>query len=185
MLVQPRFRLARAVVFATVCLTLTTAGHAYAAGACAPPPFAVAAGFALVTGLALLLCGAERSFWTIGGVLAGAQFALHALFAGASTGVVHPAGDAHALPAAQGGGGMTLAHVGAALATAWWLRRGEAAMWSLARRVSAAAGRPWRPIVAVSPAGFPTPPPCRTRRPARPASDAPLRRVLVRGPPAR
>ncbi|WP_242890597.1 hypothetical protein [Actinomadura litoris] len=185
MLVQPCFRLARAVVFATVCLTLTTAGHAYAAGACVPPPFAVAAGFVLVTGLALALCGAERSFWTIGGLLAGAQFALHALFAGASAGAAHPAGEAHVLPAAQGGGGMTLAHLGAALATAWWLRRGEAAMWSLARRVSAAAGRPWRPIAAASPAGFPAPPACRTRRPDRPASDAPLRRALVRGPPAR
>jgi hypothetical protein len=34
--------------------------------------------------------------------------------------------------------GMLLAHVSAALVAAWWLRRGEAAVWSLARTLGLA-----------------------------------------------
>lgn len=35
-------------------------------------------------------------------------------------------------------GGMWLAHITAALVAAWWLRRGEAAVWSLARTLGLA-----------------------------------------------
>ncbi|WP_131742967.1 hypothetical protein, partial [Actinomadura roseirufa] len=144
---QPCFRLARAVVFATVCLTMTTAGHAYAARLCVPPG-AVVLGFALVTGLSLLLAGAERSFGTILGVLTGAQFGLHALFTAASAGTVHHGIPPHVTAGGSGGlGGMTLVHLGTAVAAAWWMRRGEAALWSLARRISAAAAGAWRPLV--------------------------------------
>ncbi|RFU37096.1 hypothetical protein DZF91_34705, partial [Actinomadura logoneensis] len=129
-------RSARAVVFATVCLTLTVAGHAYSAGA-AVPAAGIALGFPLVAVVAALLAGTERSLPTILGGLLGAQFGLHVLFVQVSDGTVH-----HGAPhAAHGHGGavMTLAHTLAALVAAWWLRRGEAAAWSLARRIAAAA----------------------------------------------
>ncbi|TDD91002.1 hypothetical protein [Actinomadura rubrisoli] len=201
--VQPCFRLARAVVFATVCLILTTAGHAYAAHA-AVPPGAVGLGFLLVTGLSLLLSGAERSFGTILGGLVGAQFGLHALFARASSGPVHggpvhggighhaaepPVAATEPFAAVPGHGGvtMTLVHLGAALAAAWWLRRGDAALWALARRVSATAAGPWRLLAAaLSPAEALAAPVPRFRVAVRPIADAPLRHALVRrGPPAR
>ncbi|MEU9022128.1 MFS transporter [Actinomadura sp. NPDC048394] len=185
---QPRLRLARAVVFATVCLALTTAGHAYAAHA-AVPPSAVGLGFLLVTGFSLLLTGTERSFWTILGGLLGAEFGLHALFARASAGTsVHHHGGAP-VPAAHGHGGwaMTAVHLATALVAAVWLRRGEAAMWSLARKVSAAAAGPWRLLLAaaLSPAAPPAAPVMPAAGPVRPAAVAPLRHALVRrGPPA-
>ncbi|MFC5181010.1 hypothetical protein [Actinomadura harenae] len=171
-------RSARAVVFATVCLTLTAAGHAFSAGA-AVPAAGIGLGFLLVAGVAALLTGAERSYPTILGGLLGAQFGLHVLFVQVSDGTVH-----HGLPHTghgHGGATMTLAHTLAALVTAWWLRRGEKAAWSLARRIAAAASPP-RPLlpdvrVAARPAVRPV---------ARilPARTAPLRHAVSRrGPP--
>jgi len=181
---QPAYRLARAVVFAVVCLTLTTAGHAYAAHA-AVPPATVALGFALVLGLAALLAGTERSFRTILGGLLGAQFGLHALFTQATAGAAHEAHNAHPAALPHGGTAMTVAHLLAALGAAWWLRRGEAATWSLARRIRAAAGISLpRPLAAA-----PVPAP---RRPSglfalrTPPATTPLRHSLTRrGPPTR
>lgn len=171
-------RSARAAVFATVCLTLTVAGHAYSAGS-AVPAAGIGLGFLLVGGIAALLAGTERSYPTILGGLLGAQFGLHVLFVQVSDGTVHH-GPLHA-DHAHGGAVMTLAHTLAALAAAWWLRRGEAAAWSLARRIAAAASppRPLLPDVRV---------PARTVvRPAArilPARTAPLRHsVSRRGPP--
>ncbi|WP_051467044.1 hypothetical protein [Actinomadura oligospora] len=171
-------RSARAVVFATVCLTLTAAGHAFSAGE-AVPATGIGLGFALVAGIAALLAGTERSYPTIFGGLLGAQFGLHVLFVQVSDGTVH-----HGLPHAahaHGGAVMTLAHTLAALVTAWWLRRGEAAAWSLARRIAAAAAPP-RPALPDVPV------PLRTIvRPAArilPSRTAPLRHsVSRRGPP--
>ncbi|MGI5168296.1 hypothetical protein ACQEU3_28495 [Spirillospora sp. CA-253888] len=182
---QPFTRLARAVVFATVCLTLTTAGHAYAA-CTAVPGGAVALGFALVTGLAMVLAGTERSYRTILGALLGAQFGLHALFVQATAGTVHHAGSPLVEEPARGGSAMTLAHLGTALVAAWWLRRGEAAVWGLARRVAAATGASWSGLLAVpDPAVLPFRPAVPASAPDRSAVRAPLRHVLIgRGPPA-
>jgi hypothetical protein len=78
------------------------------------------------------------------------------------------------------------AHVLAALVAAWWLRRGEAALWSLLRRaVDFVPGLAalWRSSAPLhSPAG---------RRPRASAEPPPLRQLLLRhavsrrGPPAR
>ncbi|MEV4255713.1 hypothetical protein AB0J52_21365 [Spirillospora sp. NPDC049652] len=171
-------RSARAVVFATVCLTLTVAGHAYSAGA-AVPATGIALGFPLVAGVAALLAGTERSYPTIFGGLLGAQFGLHVLFVQVSDGTVH-----HGRPHtghAHGDAVMTLAHTLAALVAAWWLRRGEAAAWSLARRIAAAANppRPLLPDVRV-----PARPDARPAARVLPARTAPLRHALSRrGPP--
>ncbi|TMQ96178.1 hypothetical protein ETD83_21660 [Actinomadura soli] len=219
---QPGFRTARAVVFATVCVTLATAGHVLASGT-AIPVWAVLTGFGAVLGVTLMLAGHERSLATILGGLLGGQFALHALFTGAADPINPPAaalqdpalraaalhqagmhqtavpdaamaGSDILVPVAHAAGGttMTLAHTVAALIAAWWLRRGERAAWSLARRVAGAADRPIRlvrllvALLAVEPA---TAPPWI---PAAPATTALMsvgralrHQVVRRGPPPR
>ncbi|KQX78481.1 hypothetical protein [Streptomyces sp. Root1310] len=78
----------------------------------------------------------------------------------------------------------TAVHVLAALAASWWLRRGEAALWSLLRRAVALL-----PGLAAWWRGTPVPPPVPSVRPAAPAP-VPLRQLLLRhavsrrGPPA-
>ncbi|NGO67554.1 hypothetical protein [Streptomyces boncukensis] len=73
-------RLLRAAVFAAVCVALSAAGHAVAAGT-SVPAVSLALGFAAVLAVAYPLAGRERSLPGIAAVLAGAQFALHTLFA--------------------------------------------------------------------------------------------------------
>ncbi|GAA4239650.1 hypothetical protein GCM10022254_60570 [Actinomadura meridiana] len=161
---QPGFRTARAVVFATVCVTLATSGHVLASGTTIPV-WAVLTGFGAVLGVTLVLAGHERSLATILGGLLGGQFALHTLFTAATapsqpmpthhqTGIPDAATAcsnllmpvAHASDAPT----MTLAHTVAAIIAAWWLRRGERAAWSLARRIAlAAADRPVRLLLVV------------------------------------
>ncbi|MCP2343877.1 hypothetical protein [Actinomadura rupiterrae] len=177
----PISRTARAVVFATVCLALTVAGHAYSAGV-PVPPVAVGFGFLLVTGFAAVLAGAERSYPTILGGLLGAQFGLHVLFVQATDGTVHHGlGHAEHFRHAHGGTSMTLAHGLAALIMAFWLRRGEAAAWSLARRIAAAA-RP--PRLVLPDVRVPARPVLRPMARVLPARTAPLRHsVSRRGPP--
>jgi drug/metabolite transporter superfamily protein YnfA len=46
--------------------------------------------------------------------------------------------------------GMYLAHVAAALTAAWWLRRGEAAVWSLGRALALALVTPLVLLVAMA-----------------------------------
>ncbi|RSN62134.1 MFS transporter [Actinomadura sp. WAC 06369] len=198
---HPLFRAARAVVFATVCVTLATAGHALAARE-AVPGWAVVTGFGAVLAVTLLLAGHERSLPTITGGLLGGQFALHALFtkatvaatAGAAAG--HAGHTGHAVPTAadpawpvlSGGCGMTLAHAAAALLAACWLWRGERAAWTLARRIAAAADRPIRLLLALLTARPPAPAPRvpAAAPPVVPAVGRALRHQVVRrGPPVR
>ncbi|MEU6422141.1 hypothetical protein [Streptomyces spiralis] len=79
------------------------------------------------------------------------------------------------------------AHVLAALVASWWLRRGEAALWSLLRR--AVAGVPriaswWRSVHVPLPA--PAVRGCRAFAVASPPSALLLRHAVIRrGPPAR
>ncbi|WP_327719834.1 hypothetical protein [Streptomyces sp. NBC_00490] len=83
---------------------------------------------------ALLLGGRERSLGGIGGGTSAAQGGLHLAFGAARphTGtVMHGMRMAPHLHASAPH--ATAAHVGAALLLTWWLRRGEAALWSLLR----------------------------------------------------
>ncbi|GAA0596688.1 hypothetical protein [Actinomadura livida] len=198
---NPVFRPARAVVFATVCVTLAVTGHVLAAGTV--PAWSAAAGFLLVLGVTLVLAGHERSLATILGGLLGGQFALHTLFTAASGPVHHQVAHgtdgmvpvAHGadvlVPVAHGADGpaMTLAHTVAAMVAAWWLRRGERAAWSLARRVAAAADRPIRLLIAlctIEPAAPPRRTPSTPAAAAVTATGRVLRHQVVRrGPPAR
>ncbi|MFC0040808.1 hypothetical protein [Actinomadura rayongensis] len=178
----PSSRAARAVVFATVCTALAVCGHALAS-ACAVPVAAVLAGFGGSLLLGFALAGRERSLVTITGVLLGGQYLLHCLFSGSSQpGMLmhHPA----TVPVPvehHSGSWMTFAHVGAALVAAWWLRRGERAVWGLARRL---AGRPARLLLVLPrPVGPVVARPVPAVRP-RPAVHVLRHEVVRRGPPS-
>ncbi|HEY8481891.1 MAG TPA: MFS transporter [Spirillospora sp.] len=196
---RPVFRTARAVVFAAVCVVLAVTAHVLANGTV--PFWAAATGFFCVLGVTLVLAGHERSLATIVGGLLGGQFALHVLFSAASDAAHHPAAHAAALHeqtagsdvvlrVAHGADGpvMTLAHTVAALFAAWWLRRGERAAWSLARRIAAAADRPIRLLIAlltVEPAAAPPRTAPETADAVVPTGRVLRHQVVRRGPPAR
>ncbi|RVX40264.1 hypothetical protein EDD27_2664 [Nonomuraea polychroma] len=132
---QLPLRLARTAAFSAVCVALAALAHV-AGGGAGPEPWAAGLGLAAVAGLGLALCGRERSPATINGVLVVAQLGLHELFAGDDTAYVsvsvsvHGHGDGLAVNA-----GMLLAHLTATLITGVWVARGEAALWSLLRRL--------------------------------------------------
>ncbi|GGU84846.1 hypothetical protein GCM10010211_58590 [Streptomyces albospinus] len=193
----------RAAVFAAVCVTLGAAGHSLACHR-TPSLWAEGAGCAVAFGLGCMLGGRERSLAGICGVMAVMQVGLHMLFdtapmdVGAEPSGSHLPGMAmvgmHAVHhpvmgmAAQHGesGRAVAAHAVASLVASWWLRRGEAAVWSLLRQVASLVPgfvAWWRAVVAPAP-----PSPGRARR-----SDAEVRwtrqlllrhAVVRRGPPA-
>jgi hypothetical protein len=192
-------------MFATVCTVLAVAGH-LAAGRVGAAPRAIVVGFVALYLVAWVLTGTERSLATILGGLLGGQFMLHALFAAAAPAAVPATGIAGAhsmLPgpatgpaeggAAGAGGGltMTIAHISAALVAAWWLRRGERAAWTLARRTAALAAYPLqalRSLTAMADAASldaPLAPAGRydTAPLIRPTSTMPRGPVSRRGPP--
>ncbi|MFE2422542.1 hypothetical protein [Streptomyces hokutonensis] len=188
---SPAVRSLRAAVFAAVCVLLAAAGHGLATGA-TPPLWADGAGFLAVFGMGFLLGGRERSMPGIGAAMLATQAGLHLGFdlarprAGmAMAGMAHMSGDTMApMRQAQAMTPHALAaHVVAALVAAWWLRRGEAALWSLLRwAVAFVPGLVawWRAA----------PLPARTVGPGRTGADAaPFRQLLLRhavsrrGPP--
>lgn len=72
-------------MFTAVCVVLSAAGHAFAAGT-PVPAWTLVAGFLGVLAVAAALAGRERSLPSIAGALAGGQVALHVLFAYGSHG---------------------------------------------------------------------------------------------------
>ena len=135
----------RAAVFATMCVLLAAAGHGLAANEM-PPVWAGAVGFAAVFVLGCLRGATERSLLSLCGAMVAIQTGLHMLFdavpasarqgtTGTPTATMHHPVAAVALHHSAGVG-TTAAHALVALAAAWWLRRGEAATWSLLRRVT-------------------------------------------------
>ncbi|HSA51855.1 MAG TPA: hypothetical protein VLH10_17310 [Yinghuangia sp.] len=101
------------------------------------------------------------------------------------------AGAGHAANATlfDGGLGMIAAHLVAALAAGWWLRRGEAALFRLLRRLAATAVAPLRTVLALLfgtvPSGHPPVAVRRTRATSpRPISLHLRHAVVRRGPPA-
>ncbi|MFD9003396.1 hypothetical protein ACFV0T_20865 [Streptomyces sp. NPDC059582] len=142
---SPAVRSLRAAVFAAVCVLLAAAGHGLATGN-APPLWADGAGFLAVFAAGWLLGGRERSLPGIGTAMLATQAVLHLAFSRAVTtapathmahmahmthlrGDGHPVTQAHAMHT-----NVVAAHFLAALVASWWLRRGEAAVWSLLRR---------------------------------------------------
>jgi hypothetical protein len=150
-------------MFAAVCTVLAVAGHLVAGRTTAAPRAMVVVGFVALYLVAWVLTGTERSLATILGGLLGGQFILHALFAAVAAPAAVPAAEivgGHSMrpmpttgPDAGGAGGgltMTIAHIAAALVAAWWLRRGERAAWTLARRTAAMAAYPVRAFRSVA-----------------------------------
>jgi hypothetical protein len=180
----PAFRLARAAIFAAVCVATTGLGHALMSEAV--PGWAVAYAFAATTAGAWWLAGRrERGAPAVTGSTVVAQLALHGLFAGAQA-FVHAPADADGMSGAgmvhmhhaAGPGwsvGMALAHTLAALVCGLWLWRGEAAVFRVgralaafvfaplrrARRAHAFAGTRPAPVRRGVAAGRPLPPPHR------------------------
>ncbi|WP_371668654.1 hypothetical protein OG985_13870 [Streptomyces sp. NBC_00289] len=206
---SPAVRGLRAAVFAALCVLLATGGHVLATGM-VPPVWAQAVAFLPLCAAGYLLGGRERSLAAIGAATLTAQGGLHLAFdavrphtatamrgmqgmgSGRASHVAHMMHgvrmvqphmvNAHALTPHA-----TAAHVSAAVVLTWWLRRGEAALWSLLRRALAfvpglAAWWQVNSGVRGVPAGL---------GPVRPAVDDPPspRRVLLRhavrrrGPP--
>ncbi|MEU7409817.1 hypothetical protein AB0B40_10920 [Streptomyces sp. NPDC042638] len=132
---SPAVRSLRAAVFAALCVLLAAGGHTLATGM-TPPVHAQVTGLVPVFAAGYLLGGRERSLAAIGGGTLTAQGGLHLVFGAAgphTTMVMHGMrmASTHALTPHA-----TAAHAGAALVLSWWLRRGEAALWSLLRRTA-------------------------------------------------
>ncbi|MFF4252738.1 hypothetical protein ACFY1L_16155 [Streptomyces sp. NPDC001663] len=132
----------RAAVFAALCVLLAAGGHALATGA-APPVWVQAVGFVPVFGAGYLLGGRERSLAAIGAGTVTAQGGLHLAFDAVrphTAMAMHGMQTMHGMRMAHSHAltpHATAAHVGAAVVLTWWLRRGEAALWSLLRRAAA------------------------------------------------
>ncbi|MEV5872754.1 hypothetical protein AB0L75_00715 [Streptomyces sp. NPDC052101] len=191
---SPAVRGLRAAVFAAVCVLLAAAGHGLAMGDM-PPLRADAAGFLAVFAVGWVLGGQERSLAGIGSAMLLTQAALHLGFDAAHRTTSRAVMPGHAMAAMHTGAAShvavhphitahaTAAHLLAALAASWWLRRGEAALWSLLRRTATFVPGLvawWRD------APLPAPAPRIPRVPAAPASPrrTPLRHAVSRrGPP--
>ncbi|WP_234538247.1 hypothetical protein [Streptomyces shenzhenensis] len=197
---SPAVRSLRAAVFAAVCVLLAAAGHGLAMGDM-PPLWADAAGFVVVFGLGRALAGRERGLPEIGVGMLLTQAGLHLGFDGARAVTPAPAPAMTMAHMRMGGHAVagtaqpyphlhvltahaTVAHVVAALVASWWLRRGEAALWSLLRRTAALV-----PGLAAWWHDAPLPAPADGRRPApagpiRPRPLLALRHAVSRrGPP--
>jgi hypothetical protein len=179
----PTLREARAAVFAALCVLVGALGHD-AFSASTIPLWAVLVGGLGVFLVAQLFTRRERGLSAILLLMGAVQFGLHHLFglaqqldadaspmpmamaprgawwcghdepSGVTQAMLHAAGmppSQHTMTA-----GMWAAHVAAALVAGWWLRRGEAAVWSLGRALAlalitplvllaAALGAPWTP----------------------------------------
>lgn len=209
----PTLREARAAVFAALCVLVGALGHdAFSAGTI--PLWAPAVGFLATFLFAQLFTRRERGLPTILVLMGVVQVALHHLFGLAQrlsanatpmrmampprgawwcghdepSGVTQAMTHAATMPPSQHTmtAGMWAAHIAAALFAAWWLRRGEAAVWALGRALALAL---IAPLVLLVVALVPWAPP---RSAAAPITAAPRRigpgrllrfAVARRGPP--
>ncbi|WP_052434165.1 hypothetical protein [Streptacidiphilus melanogenes] len=210
-------RLVRAAVFAALSVLLSTSARLVVTGQPVPLDIAgLAFGFSL--GVALILFAAERRYWAIVAVMVPLQVALNALFnvgqnscptgsggAGAVSGwsVLACGGGSirpgllglterapHALVSLTGGAALLLlaVHLALALVAAWWLRRGEAALFAVLR-IAAVVSWPGVSVLLVwlmTPVALPVAPswaPPAAPEPLRGPQDALLDAVSRRGPP--
>ena len=144
----------RAAVSTAVCALLAVAAHRTMSGTGIPV-------VAMVIGAAAVFCFAriaaalgERGLGAIGLLVGGSQIGLHLLFqaaqGSAQRGTPPMTGMAgmQVMPAIQSvprtTPGMTIAHVLAAAVSAWWLRRGEAALFAAVGRARLILGASWR-----------------------------------------
>jgi hypothetical protein len=141
---EPVLPAQRAAVFAAVCLGLGLAAHRMMSGV-AIPAWAVVLGGVSAYVPARFGTRRERGLVEITLLMAAIQVALHLLFGYAQSATIASSMHGMAMPAGTSmpgmaavddlrmSGGMLLWHAVAALACAWWLRRGEAALHAVAR----------------------------------------------------
>ncbi|GAA3220348.1 hypothetical protein [Actinocorallia longicatena] len=133
-------RWARAAGFSATCAALASAAHVAGGGQVHRSSVVVAAGVLLVPAWALT--GRERTLRTIMPVLGAVQILLHLVFGEISPHRAMEPVPVMRMPEGQHGTGssagfsMFLMHLVAVIVTAWWLRRGEAGLCSLARLVT-------------------------------------------------
>jgi hypothetical protein len=187
------------VAFAAGCAGLAAFGHVVGGGYADGASFGL--GFLVVLLPALVLAGRERTLATILPTVAASQVILHVMLCRAAPMPSPSAGmagmpdmaDMHGMATGMSGAGhcdslmpsldMVLMHLVAVPVTAWWLRRGEAWLWTALRYIAAWLVRPLRVTRSTGPR------PCRatwkaTRR-RRVRQSAHLRHtVVLRGPPA-
>jgi hypothetical protein len=149
-------RALRAAVFTVVCVLLATAGHGMSAGVM-PAPAAVLAGGSLTLLLAARLAGRERSLVEILAGVFTAQLGVHLLYLSAAAPdqgprTAHEHAAAYVAVHAHHASGpfMLLAHAVAGLVAAWWLRRGEVALWEMCRRLAAVAALPFLALLGIA-----------------------------------
>jgi hypothetical protein len=180
-------RILRAAVYAAFCVLLAAGGHGLATGEM-PPLRADGVGFLAVFAAGCLLGGRERSFVGIGGGMLAAQAALHLGFEAARPQMAMAMHGAHMTHPHAMTPHATAAHVAAALLATWWLRRGEAALWSLLRwAVTLVPGLAawWRVRTGPSRARAHGDAVCRNTVEPRPLRQVLLRHAVSRrGPPA-
>jgi hypothetical protein len=123
----------RAAVFAVLCVLLAAGGHGLATGE-APPLWADGAGVLVLFAAGCLLGGRERSLVGIGAGMLAAQAGLHLGFEAARPPMAMHMHGTHMTHQHAMTSHANAAHLAAALLATWWLRRGEAALWSLLRR---------------------------------------------------
>jgi hypothetical protein len=189
------FQALRATVFAVVCVLLGAAGHALASGTL-PPLVGLITGLPLVALLTGWLARRQRTLPVLAAAVTSTQLSLHALFDYAAANPA--AGDPHAghLAVAAGHAGhaagsltaaMACAHLVAGMAAAWWLRRGESAVFAHCAAMAAAVLPLVHLFTSDDPIVLPAAPlaPPRQTDPLVRLHEAPLRHSVVRrGPPA-
>ncbi|GII79951.1 hypothetical protein Sru01_49330 [Sphaerisporangium rufum] len=127
-------RLARATVFAVVCLGLSVAAHRLGGGSVSAP--AAAGALLLAFGAATAASGRERPMTVIFPLLAAVQVVLHVLFSFDHAPMVHSVTGHMHMSGQAPGTGMLVAHAWVAGLSALWLARGEAALWGMLRRLA-------------------------------------------------
>lgn len=177
----------RAGVFTLVCASLSAHGHALGSGHDVPLP-GLLPGMAVVFAMAWAVAKRPQGWAALTGWMLWGQFALHVTFSYVgSFGTSHTAHPDQVAAAAAAVPAWTMIgmHVLAALASAWWLSRGEAALFAFLRFMALAL----LPLLLV-PGVLPVP-----HGPAAPrarGADAPARvrlpylrhTLILRGPPA-
>lgn len=147
----------RLPAFALITAGVTIGGHVAAHGS--PPPVPVTVGLVAACAVGRFAIGTRtRSFVPIAALMTIGQLAGHTVLAAAeSTATVShaaAAGHRHA-PAVDAAGqlqmspAMILAHLGVALAMAWWLSRGEALSEALGKRLAQRLVAPIAPLLEI------------------------------------
>jgi hypothetical protein len=179
MTTSPTLRSARAAVFAVVCIAVSALGHTMVSPA-SIPLHALFPAWVVVFTAARCAAGRERGFGAVAALMLAAQGALHLWFAATTHAIAaHPAttcmsmpgmppvmsmpascpvGSEAALPPWAMSAAMLAAHLAAALAGAWWLHRGEAALYALGRMLAIRTAHLWTLLLLLrAPAPHPAP----------------------------